>query len=131
MRRGGWRRRAAGGRDVRRGAASSAGGRPVIGFTGFQLSLLFSSHRWIAPAVLFALGVFGLGGAVLPRGAALGQGLAWSALILVSVEAWLTRSMLTAQPAAAPACVAPAGRAPRKHVAAPVAAPAARAAIWP
>src|SRR5260221_5893487 len=115
MRRGGWRRRAAGGRDVRRGAASSAGGRPVIGFTGFQLSLLFRSHRWIAPAVLFALGVFGLGGAGLPRGAALGQGLAWSALILVPVEAWLTRSMPTAEPPAAPGCVAAAGRSTATH----------------
>jgi len=93
----------------------------VIALTRYQLSLLFRSHRWIAPAVLFALGVFGLGGAVLPRGAALGQGLAWSALILVPVEAWLTRSMLTAEPAAARACVAAAGGPRRTQVAALIA----------
>jgi len=93
----------------------------VIALCRYQLSLLFRSHRWIAPAVLFALGVSGLGGAVLPRGAALGQGLAWSALILVPVEAWLTRSMLTAEPAAARACVAAAGGPRRTQVAALIA----------
>lgn len=75
----------------------------------YELGLLLRSHRWIPPAVLFVLGVVGLGGVTLPRGAGLSQGLAWSALMLVPVGAWLTRSALVAEPAAARACVAAAG----------------------
>jgi hypothetical protein len=93
----------------------------VIALSRYELSLLLRSHRWIAPAVLYALGVFGLGGATLRHGAGLGPGLAWSALMLVPVEAWLTRSMLTAEPAAARACVAAAGGPRRTHVAALIA----------
>ena len=77
----------------------------MIALSRYELSLLLRSYRWIAPAVLFAFGVFALGGATLRHGAGLGPGLAWSALMLVPVEAWLTRSMLTAEPAAARACV--------------------------
>jgi hypothetical protein len=94
----------------------------VIALIRYQLSLLLRSHRWIPPAVLFVLGVAGLGGAALPHGAGLTQGLAWSALMLVPVEAWLTRSMLTAEPAAARACVAAAGGPRRAQVAALIAA---------
>ena len=94
----------------------------MIALTRYQLSLLLRSHRWIPPAVLYVLGVAGLGGAALPHGAGLTQGLAWSALILVPVEAWLTRSMLTAEPAAARACVAAAGGPRRAQVAALIAA---------
>jgi hypothetical protein len=93
----------------------------MIALSRYELSLLLRSHRWIAPAVLFALGVFGLGGATLRHGAGLGPGLAWSALMLVPVEAWLTRSMLTAEPAAARACVAAAGGPRRTQVAALIA----------
>jgi hypothetical protein len=93
----------------------------MIALSRYELSLLLRSHRWIAPAVLFALGVFGLGGATLRHGAGLGPGLAWSALMLVPVEAWLTRSMLTAEPAAARACVAAAGAPRRTQVAALIA----------
>jgi hypothetical protein len=93
----------------------------VIALSRYELSLLLRSHRWIAPAVLFALGVFGLGGATLRHGAGLGPGLAWSALMLVPVEAWLTRSMLTAEPAAARACVAAAGGPRRTQLAALIA----------
>ena len=93
----------------------------MIALTTYQLSLLLRSHRWIAPAVLFALGVIGLGGATLPHGAGLSPGLAWSALLLVPVEAWLTRSMLTAEPAAARACAAAAGGPRRTQVAALIA----------
>jgi hypothetical protein len=81
----------------------------MIALAGYQLSLLLRSYRWIPPVVLFVLGVIGLGGATLPNGAGLSEGLAWSALMLVPVEAWLTRSMLTAEPPAARACVAAAG----------------------
>ena len=93
----------------------------MIALSRYQLSLLLRSHRWIAPAVLFALGVIGLGGAASRHGATLGQGLAWSALMLVPVEAWLTRSMLTAEPAAARACVAAAGGPRRTQLAALIA----------
>lgn len=94
----------------------------MIALTRYQVSLLLRSHRWIPPAVLFVLGVGGLGGAALPYGAGLSQGLAWSALMLVPVEAWLTRSMLTAEPSAARACVAVAGGPRRTQVAALIAA---------
>jgi hypothetical protein len=80
----------------------------VIALTRYQLSLLLRSYRWIPPAVLFVLGVIGLGGATLPNGAGLSEG-RWSALILVPVAAWLTRSMLTAEPPRLRACVAAAG----------------------
>ena len=94
----------------------------MIALTRYQLSLLIRSHRWIPPAVLYVLGVAGLGGAALPHGAGLTAGLAWSALMLVPVEAWLTRSMLTAEPPAARACVAAAGGPRRAQVAALIAA---------
>jgi hypothetical protein len=101
----------------------------VIALVRYQLALLLRSHRWIPPAVLFVLGVIGLGGAALPRGAGLGEGLAWSALILVPVEAWLTRSMLIAEPPAARACMAAAGGPRRTQLAALVAALVVGAAL--
>jgi hypothetical protein len=94
----------------------------MIALAGYQLSLLLRSYRWIPPAVLFVVGVIGLGGATLPNGAGLSEGLAWSALMLVPVEAWLTRSMLTAEPPAARACVAAAGGPRRTQLAALIAA---------
>jgi hypothetical protein len=101
----------------------------VIALAGYQLSLLLRSHRWIPPAVLFVAGVIGLGGATLPHGAGLSQGLAWSALMLVPVEAWLTRTMLTAEPPAARACVAAAGGPRRTQLAALIAATAVGAVL--
>ena len=101
----------------------------MIALIRYQLSLLLRSHRWVPAAVLFGLGVAGLGGAALPHGAGLTQGLAWSALMLVPVEAWLTRSMLTAEPAAARACVAAAGGPRRAQVAALIAAVLVGAAL--
>jgi hypothetical protein len=101
----------------------------VIALSRYELSLLLRSYRWIAPAVLFAFGVFALGGATLRHGAGLGPGLAWSALMLVPVEAWLTRSMLTAEPAAARACVAAAGGPRRTQAAALIAAAVVGAAF--
>lgn len=68
----------------------------------YQLAMLLRSHRWIPPAILYALAVVGLGGGRPP----VGDGLRWSALMLVPVVAWLTRSALTAEPDAARACVA-------------------------
>jgi hypothetical protein len=93
----------------------------VIALASYQLSLLLRSYRWIPPAVLFGLGVIGLGGGALPSGGGLSEGLAWSALMLVPVEAWLTRSMLTAEPPAARGCVAAAGGPRRAQLAALIA----------
>lgn len=85
----------------------------MIALTRYQIALLLRSHRWIPPTVLYAVAVAGLGGANLPNGAGLRSGLTWSALTLVPTVAWLTRLMLTAEPAAARACVA-AGGGPRR-----------------
>lgn len=89
----------------------------------YQVSLLLRSHRWIPPAVLFVIGVGGLAAAEkLSYGAGLASGLSWAALMIVPAVAWLTRSMLTAEPQAARACVAAAGGPGRTQVAALVAA---------
>lgn len=94
----------------------------MIALVRYQIGLLLRAHRWIPPAVLFALGVAGLGGATQRHGTGLNPGLAWSALMLVPVTAWLTRSMLTAEPEAARAVVAAAGGPRRTHLAALMAA---------
>jgi hypothetical protein len=74
----------------------------MIAVTRYQLAVLLRSHRWIPPAILYALAVAGLGGGSPP----LGDGLRWSSLMLVPAVAWLTRSALTAEPDAARACLA-------------------------
>lgn len=87
----------------------------------YQVSLLLRSHRWIPGAVIYVIGVLGLGGVggtPTAHGAALAQGLSWSALMLVPAVAWLTRSALTAEPAAARSCVAAAGGPRRAQLAA-------------
>ncbi len=90
----------------------------MIALVRYQIGLLLRAHRWIPPAILFGLGVAGLGGATMRHGAGLSPGLAWSALMLVPATAWLTRSMLTAEPAAARAVAAAAGGPRRAHLAA-------------
>ncbi|HXP20329.1 MAG TPA: hypothetical protein VN840_11860 [Streptosporangiaceae bacterium] len=90
----------------------------MIAVCRYQAALLLRSHRWIPPAVLYVLAVAGLGGGSPP----LGDGLRWSALMLVPAVAWLTRSMLTAEPGAARACVAAAAGPRRTQVAALLAA---------
>ena len=84
----------------------------------YQVSLLLRSHRWIPGAVIYVIGVLGLGGVPAVRGAALAQGLSWSALMLVPTVAWLTRAVLTAEPAASRSCVAAAGGPRRAQLAA-------------
>jgi hypothetical protein len=101
----------------------------VIALVWYQFALLVRSHRWLPPAVLFVIGVAGLGGAVLPHGEGLSQGLAWSALLLVPVEAWLTRAVLIAEPPEARACIAAATSPRRAQVAALVAAALAGASF--
>ncbi|HWF79012.1 MAG TPA: hypothetical protein VN695_00435 [Streptosporangiaceae bacterium] len=78
----------------------------------YHVSLLLRSHRWIPGAVIYVIGVIGLGGVggrATPHGAALAQGLSWGALMLVPTVAWLTRSVLTAESGAARSVVAAAG----------------------
>jgi len=101
----------------------------VIALVWYQFALLVRSHRVLPPAVLFVIGVAGLGGAVLPHGEGLSQGLAWSALLLVPVEAWLTRAALIAEPPAARACVAAVAGPRRAQLAALVAAAAVGASF--
>ena len=66
----------------------------MIAISRYHLSLLLRSHRWIPAAVVYVIGVVGLGGIGGPstfHGAALSQGLSWSALMLVPCAAWLSR----------------------------------------
>jgi uncharacterized membrane protein YidH (DUF202 family) len=93
----------------------------VIALTRYQIALLLRSHRWIPPLVLYGFTVVGLGAESAPQGGGLGGGLSWSALMLVPTVAWLTRSMLTAEPGAARACVAAGGGPRRAQLAALVA----------
>jgi hypothetical protein len=82
----------------------------VIALLRYQAAILFRSHRWVFPLIAYVLliSVAGVG-----RQQSLGDGLDWSAAMLLPVVALLTRSMLTAEPAAARACVA-AAAGPRK-----------------
>jgi hypothetical protein len=74
----------------------------VIALLRYQTAIMLRSHRWIFPVIAY--------GALIAVGAAgstpLAEGLGWSAAMLVPVVAFLTRSMLTAEPDAARACVA-------------------------
>jgi hypothetical protein len=92
----------------------------MIALTRYQASLLFRSHRWIPPAVLYVLGVLLLGAAGKTQDpqATLASGLSWSALLLVPCAAWLTRAAVTAEPPEARACVAAAVGPRRAHLAA-------------
>jgi len=75
----------------------------MIALLRYQAANLFSSHRWIFPLIIYAL-LIAVGGAGTGK-QALPDGLDWSAAILLPVVALLTRSMVTAEPAAARACV--------------------------
>ena len=86
----------------------------MIALLRYQTAGLLRSHRWIFPLIAYAL-LISVGGAesgnqagaaaAALRAQALAGGLDWNAAILVPVVALLTRSMLTAEPAAARACV--------------------------
>jgi len=75
----------------------------VIALLRYQSALLFRSHRWIFPLIAYVV-LMSVGGAG-PGKQSLADGLGWSAAMLVPVVALLTRSMLTAEPAACRACV--------------------------
>jgi hypothetical protein len=75
----------------------------MIALLRYQSAILLRSHRWIFPLLTY--------GVLVAAGAAegstpLAEGLDWSAAVLVPAVAVLTRSMLTAEPDAARACVA-------------------------
>ena len=76
----------------------------MIALLRYHSAILLRSHRWIFPLIGYAalLGAAGAGGGNNP----LSGGLGWSAAMLVPVVAFTTRSMLTAEPDAARACVA-------------------------
>jgi hypothetical protein len=90
----------------------------------YQAAVLLRGYRWVGPLLVYATLLMFLGG---PQ--PLGQGLGWSAAALVPAVAWLTRAALTAEPAAARACVAVAGGPHRAHLAALAAALAGGAAL--
>jgi hypothetical protein len=75
----------------------------VIALLRYQAAILFRSHRWVFPLISYVLliSVAGVG-----QKQPLSDGLDWSAAMLLPVVALLTRSMLTAEPGAARACVA-------------------------
>jgi hypothetical protein len=83
----------------------------MIALLRYQTANLFRSHRWILPLILYVVLILvggvgsGQGLTAQLRAENLAAGLDWSAGILVPVVALLTRSMLTAEPAAARACV--------------------------
>lgn len=95
----------------------------MIALLRYQGDLLFRSHRWVFPLIVYAA-LVSVGGAGA-GGQPLADGLDWSAAILVPVVALLTRSMLTAEPGAARACVAVATGPARAQLAALMAAFAA------
>jgi hypothetical protein len=87
----------------------------VIALLRYQAAILLRSHRWIFPLIAYVALVAGAGAG---GGTPLPEGLGWSAAMLVPVVAFLTRSMLTAEPDAARACVAAATGAVRTQLAA-------------
>ena len=84
----------------------------------YQVALLVRSQRWVPSVLLFVV----LVGAGSVTGEPLREGLGWSALSLVPAVGWLTRTALTAEPAAARACVAAASGPRRAHIVALVVA---------
>jgi hypothetical protein len=82
----------------------------MIALLRYQAANLFRSHRWIFPLISYAL-LLSAGGTdpatqtLTQWRAGMASGLDWAAAILVPVVALLTRSMLTAEPTAARACV--------------------------
>jgi hypothetical protein len=86
----------------------------VTALLRYQAAILLRSHRWVFPVILYAV-LISVGG--IGQKQALGQGLDWSAAMLLPVGALLNRSMLTAEPPASRACVAAAAGAARAQLA--------------
>ena len=86
----------------------------MIALLRYQTAILLRSHRWIFPLIAYGL-LISVGAA---SSTPLAEGLDWSAAMLVPVVAFLTRSMLIAEPDAARACVAAAAGPVRAQLAA-------------
>lgn len=89
----------------------------MVGLVRYQTAILLRSHRWIFSLIAYGLLVSAAAATGAPlflaapaqlavKSTQLAQGLAWSAAMLVPAVAFLTRTMLTAEPGAARACVA-------------------------
>lgn len=87
----------------------------MIALLRYHAAIGLRSHRWIFP-VLAYVALVAAGAA--EGGTPLSDSLGWSAAMLVPVVAFGTRSMLTAEPAAARACTAAATGPVRAQVAA-------------
>jgi hypothetical protein len=97
----------------------------VIALLRYQAAILLRSNRWIFPLIAYGLLILTGAAAGRPAGPqwlSLADGLDWSAAMLIPVVAFLTRSMLTAEPDASRACVAAAAGPVRAQLAALVAA---------
>jgi hypothetical protein len=87
----------------------------VIALLRYQTAILLRSHRWVFPLIAYGLLVLAVGA---EGSTPLAQVLDWNAAMLVPIVAFLTRSMLTAEPDAARACVAAAAGPVRAQLAA-------------
>ncbi len=87
----------------------------MIALLRYHTAILVRSHRWIFPLIAYGLLVLAVGA---EGSTPLAQTLDWNAAMLVPVVAFLTRSMLTAEPDAARACVAAAAGPVRVQLAA-------------
>jgi hypothetical protein len=97
----------------------------VIALLRYQASILVRSNRWIFPLIAYAVLILTGAAGGKPAGPPwlpLADGLDWSAAMLIPVLAFLTRSMLTAEPDASRACVAAATSPLRAQLAALLAA---------
>ena len=97
----------------------------MIALLRYQAAILVRSNRWIFPLIAYAVLVLTGSAGGKPSGPpwlSLADGLDWSAAMLIPVVAFLTRSMLTAEPDASRACVAAAAGTVRAQLAALLAA---------
>ena len=86
----------------------------MIALVRYQTAILLRSHRWVFPLIFYGLLISVGAASSMP----LAEGLGWIAAMLVPVVAFLTRSMLTAEPDAVRACVAAAAGPGRAQLAA-------------
>jgi hypothetical protein len=80
----------------------------VIALLRYETAILLRSHRWVFPLIAYGALILTAAAGGHPTGPAwlsLADGLDWSAAMLIPVLAFLTRSMLTAEPDASRACV--------------------------
>jgi len=75
--------------------------RPVLAVTRYQVALLLRSQRWVPPLLLLGFVLV----TATAGGPPAGDALAFAGAALVPVAAWLTRLVLTGEPAAARACL--------------------------